>query len=506
MNGDQQRGRVVPPKFGALTIGFILFLGVWFGTDLDPDHPEMSRMMAVVVLMAFWWMTEAIPLSITALLPVVLYPFLGIMTGKDVSSLYVNHVVFLFIGGFIVALAIERWNLHQRIALRILGRFGTEPRHVLFGFMATTAFLSMWISNTATAMMMIPIAMSVIRQLGESSDRKTVEAYAKAIFLGIAYSASIGGTATLVGTPPNMVFVALYEQSVPGAPAISFVQWMMFALPFAIVFLAACWLVLVRSFRLTSLHVDEDPVFFARQYTNLGRMTKPERRVLCAAGLLGVLWIFRADINLGFATVPGWSRILNSTLGAGEYAHFVTDGTVAILIAILLFVVPAGDGTGAALMDWPTAAKLPWDIVLLFGGGFALAAGFNATGLTQWLGEQLHALAGLSPILIMACICLLATFLTEFTSNTGTTQIFLPVMVAVAAAIGVDPLMLMIPATLSCSCAFMLPVATPPNAIVFGSGQITVKDMSRIGIKLNLMGAALITLGVYTIGRWVFGF
>ncbi len=292
---------------------------------------------------------------------------------------------------------------------------------------------------------------------------------------------------------------------ISGGESISFARWLWFAFPLSVVLLAVCWAVLYRLFRLSQMEMRHDPAVFVAARAELGPLSVPERRVLIAGILLAFLWIFRADIDLGVMTVPGWSNLVNLALGGGMYAAFVTDGTVAILVAILLFIVPAGDGSRQALLDWPTAVKLPWDIVLLFGGGFALAAGFQSTGLTQWLGEQLHGLAVYPPVLIIACVCLLATFLTEFTSNTGTTQIFLPVMVAVAGALGVDPLMLMIPATLSCSCAFMLP-ATPPNAIIFGTNEVTVRDMSRAGIILNLAGVVVITLGVFTLGPLVFGF
>jgi len=478
-----------------LCVLFILFF------DLSPGHPEITYTAAIALLMAVWWITEAIPLAATALIPLILFPAFGIMDGKAVSNEYVNYIIFIFIGGFLVALAMERWNLHKRLALRILMLLGVQPRFILLGFMLATAFLSMWISNTATSMMMVPIAIAIISNLEEILGKAKVRKFSVGIFLGIAYSASIGGIATLIGTPPNLVFIKIFNTFFPKAPDISFAQWFFFALPISVVFLFIVWGLLSLIF-CPRVEGELEKKVFSEQYKSLGPISFEEKVVLVDFVLLVILWMFRADINIGGFTIPGWSNFFPE-------AKFINDGTVAITLAFILFLIPArnqnhGD-SGRRILTWKTATRLPWNIVLLFGGGFALASGFKASGLSAWLGNHLEGLASLPPILVIACICLLITFLTELTSNTATAQILLPILAALAVSIRVNPLLLMIPGTLSCSFAFMLPVATPPNAIVFGTGRLRVPDMARIGVILNFIGVIIITLAVFLIGRAVFG-
>ncbi|MCP5046255.1 MAG: SLC13/DASS family transporter [bacterium] len=466
--------------------------------DLSPGHPEITYTAAVAFLMALWWITETLPLAVTALLPLILFPAFGIMDGKAVSNEYVNHIIFIFIGGFMVALAMERWDLHKRLALRILMMFGIHPRFILLGFMVATAFLSMWISNTATTMMMLPIAIAIILKLDDVLGKERVRRFSIGVLLGIAYSASVGGIATLIGTPPNLVLLKVFSSSFPNEPEISFAKWFFFAFPISIVFLVIVWLVLSWIFcREKGINVDKQ--IFADQYKALGPVSFEEKVVLIDFFILLLLWIFRADIRIGEFTIPGWSNLFPE-------AKFINDGTVSVTMAFLLFMIPSknGSGNGGRIMDWKTAKKLPWDIVLLFGGGFALAGGFKAGGLSAWLGNQLVGLGSLHPVLIILCICLLITFLTELTSNLATAQIFLPILAALAVSMKVNPLLLMIPAILSCSCAFMLPVATPPNAIVFGSGRLHVSEMARVGILLNLIGALVITAAVLLLGRSIF--
>lgn len=485
------------PQIG-LFAGPLLALALILFFDLDPSRPEVTRTAAVALWMALWWLTEAVPLAVTALLPVVLYPTLGIMSGKTVASVYFNNIIFLFIGGFIVALAMQRWNLHKRLALRILLMIGIHPRALLLGFMVATAFLSMWISNTASTMMMVPIALAIVLDLEETLDREVVARYAKGLFLGVAYGATLGGIATLVGTPPNLVFVRIFSITFPSAPEISFAAWFAFAFPISVVFLALVWMLLSFIYCPPKDAFTLDRSIFEREYEALGPISYEERVVLVNFVLLALLWLFRGDITIGRLTLPGWSTLFSTPA-------FLDDGTVAILMATLLFIIPTRGGEARRIMDWETATRLPWNIVLLFGGGFALARGFKDSGLSLWLGDHLAGLGALHPLLIVAAICFLLTFLTELTSNTATSQLILPVIAALAVQIHINPLFLMIPATLSCSCAFMLPVATPPNAIVFGTGRLRIADMARAGVGLNLIGVVLITAAIYFLGKVVLG-
>lgn len=483
----QRAGLVAGPA--ALAVIMIFF-------DLDPARPEVTRTAGVAALMAIWWITEAVPLAVTALLPMALFPALGIMSGRTVAPLYFNHIIFLFIGGFVTALAMQRWSLHKRIALRILLSVGASPGRVLFGFMAVTAFLSMWISNTATTMMMTPIALAVIMEMEELSGKENTEKFSVGILLGVAYSASLGGIATLVGTPPNLSFARIFNITFPAAPEISFAQWFIFALPISLVFLAIMWVLLYLLFRPGKGEAPISFRVFREQHERLGPMTYEEKTVLAVFVLLALSWLFRADISIGAVTIPGWSSVFPDP-------SFINDGVVAVVMSTILFIIPAKGGGAARIMDWETAEKLPWGIVLLFGGGFALASGFKESGLSMWLGGRLEGVSALDPVLIVAAVCLLLTFLTELTSNTATAEMLLPVLGALAVAVKVNPLLLMIPGTLACSCAFMLPVATPPNAIVFGSGRLRMADMAKVGLVFNLVGVAVITAGVYLFGAAV---
>ncbi|MFZ5980769.1 MAG: SLC13 family permease [Candidatus Zixiibacteriota bacterium] len=480
-----------------LFLGPVLAVVILFGTNLNADNPAVTRTAAAAVLMAVWWVTEAIPIPATALLPVALFPLMGIMDGKEVAAMYFNNVIFLFIGGFIMALAMQRWRLHKRIALKIILLIGISPGRLLLGFMMATGFLSMWISNTAAAMMMVPIAMAIITKLKENFDSTLVRRFSVGLLIGIAYASSIGGMATLIGTPPNLVFMRIFQMYFPEAPEITFAEWFIFGVPFAMVFLAIAWGLLMLLFVPKRKNLKADIEIFKQEYRELGKMRYEEAVVLMLFCLMAILWLFRNDINLGGAVIPGWSGLM-------PQAKFIDDGTVAILIAVLLFIVPSRSDKHERLMNWETAQKLHWGIVILFGGGFALAGGFEASGLSVWLGGKMTGLSGFPPLLLILTVCLLLTFLTELTSNTATTQMILPILASLAVAVKVHPLLLMIPATLSASCAFMLPVATPPNAIVFGSGEINMPDMIKSGFILNLAGAIVITIYIYLVGTAIF--
>ena len=481
-------------------------VGLWLGPalaaallvffDLEPGRPEVTRTAAVAVLMAVWWITEAIPLAATSLVPVVLFPALGVLDGKAVSKEYFNHVIFLFIGGFLVALAMQRWQLHRRIALRVLLVFGVHPRAILLGFMAATAFLSMWISNTATTMMMVPIALAVIVQLEKMEDEAVARRQSIGLLLGVAYAASVGGIATLVGTPPNLSLARIFAITFPDAPELSFARWFAFGLPLSLLLFATVWTLLSVLYCRKQEGLELDASTFRRQHAELGPMSFAEKVVLADFGLLVLLWLTRQPIELPGFAIPGWSSLFPEP-------GMLNDGTVSVALALLLFAIPSREREGERVLDWRTATGIPWHVVLLFGGGFALAKGFNVSGLALWVGDRLSGLSSVPPVLLVLTLCLLVTFLTELTSNTATTEMILPVLAGLAIAIEVHPLLLMVPATLSASCAFMLPVATPPNAIVFGTERLGIRDMARAGLLLNLIGAALVTGATFLIGRVV---
>ncbi len=493
--------------FGLL-LGPAAFTFVIVTFNLEPGHPEVTRTLAIALWMAIWWVTEAVPIPVTALLPVLLFPMTGVMDGGEVASHYFNSTIFLFIGGFLVALAMQRWNLHSRIALRILLLFGDRPVAILFGFMVATAFLSMWVSNTATAMMMVPVAIAVGGALSqrqeEPSDAGTVEVartspYMVALLLGVAYSASIGGIATLVGTPPNLSFSRIFAISFPEAPEISFAQWMLFALPVTAVLLLVTW-ALLFAWKGRNSNLEPASASMIRfRYTALGPFGYEQRVVLVAFLALAALWVTRADLDLGGWTFKGWANLFGNP-------EFINDGTVAIAIGVLLFMIPTRSERGNRVMDWETASKLRWDIMLLFGGGFALAAAFLESGLAAWFGDELSDVDNIPVVLMVGAISLLITFVTELNSNTATTESVLPILAGVAAGAGVHPLLMMLPATLAASLAFMMPVATPPNAIVFGSGLIRIPEMVRVGIVLNLIGVVAVTAAVLLIAPVVFDF
>ncbi len=481
-----------------LILGPILFLLVLF-LDLHPGKPVVTRMAAVAVLMATWWITDAIPLAATALIPMVLYPLLGILKAKATAPIYMNSTIFLFLGGFMIALTMEKWNLHKRIALWIIQRVGGGPSRIVLGFMGASAFLSMWISNTATAIMMLPIGLAIILKMEDDFGEKATHAFSASLMLGIAYGCSVGGIATLVGTPPNLSFARIFQITFPQAPAVSFGQWLVMGLPLSVFMVALTWLVITKVFFRSPENVKADRSIVESEYKALGPMSFEEKAVLIIFGLTAVLWVFRSNLKLGIVTIPGWSQLL-------PYAKFIDDSTVAVFMASLMFLIPTRslDAHTATIMGPNVFKRIPWSIVLLFGGGFALAQGFQTTGLSTVIGSKFAGLAGISPILMILVICFSITFLTELTSNTATTEMVLPILASVAVAIHINPLLLMIPATVSASCAFMMPVATPPNAIVFGSGRISISEMARAGIVLNIMGVLVVTAVIYFIGVSVF--
>ncbi|MCY4615672.1 MAG: SLC13 family permease [Chloroflexi bacterium] len=485
------------------TIGFWLGLAAFLTltvSPIDPENSAASHLAAVALLMAVWWVTDAIPLFATALLPLVLYPLLGIMAGRDTAPIYFNSTIVLFLGGFMIALTMQQWGLHRRIALRIMHAVGGGPARIVLGFMVAAAFLSMWMSNTATATMMVPIGLAMAVQAEDNADREAGRHFSAGLMLGIAYGCTVGGLTTLVGTPPNLSFVRIFEILFPEAPPIAFGQWLVMALPLGMIMLVAAWLLITRVFHRVPAELGVDQRVVATERARLGTMSFEERAVLAVFVATALLWIFRVDLEVGFLTLPGWSRLLPDP-------GLIDDGTVAITLAGILFFIPTRNRKEGAtrVMGPDIIPRLPWNIVLLFGGGFALAAGFQETGLAQLIGDRFEVLASLHVFLMMLLVCAALTFLTELTSNTATTEMILPILASVAVVTGVHPLALMVPATLAASCAFMMPVATPPNAIVFGSNRITVGEMARTGILLNLIGVVVIATVVSTLGFAVFG-
>lgn len=468
--------------------------------DFAPGEPVITRMAAIAVLMSVWWVTEAIPLAATAIVPIVLYPLLGILKGSATAPIYFNSTIFLFIGGFMIALTMEKWNLHKRLALITIRTIGGGPSRIVLGFMVATAFLSAWMSNTATAIMILPIGLSIIKQIEDEFGEVETHRFSLCLMLGIAYSASMGGMATLVGTPPNLVLQRTFELTFPQATPISFGIWMIMAVPMAVAMILVIWLILTQIIYRIPKHLQVDPKIVNSQYKALGPMTYEEKVVAITFAVTAMLWVFRKNLTLGLITIPGWSNLLPT-------AAFIDDGTVAIFMASLLFFLPARnpEGNTATLMDVSVFRHIPWAVVLLFGGGFALAKGFQVTGLAALIGSKLEVLAGIGTVAMIGIICVTLSFLTELTSNTATTQMILPILGALAVAMKVNPLLLMIPAALSASCAFMMPVATPPNAIVFASGRIKIGEMVKAGILLNCIGVVIVTALFLLIGTAVFG-
>ncbi len=489
------RGQTIGLWVGA--VGFLLLMAL----PIDAGNVPASRLAAVAFLMAAWWVSDAIPLFATALLPLVLFPLLGIMGGRATAPIYFNSTIVLFIGGFMIALTMEKWNLHRRIALSIIHAVGGGPARIVLGFMLAAAFLSMWISNTATAVMMVPIGLAIVLQIEDefAESKEKTHKFTVGLMLGIAYACSVGGLTTLVGTPPNLSFVRIFEILFPEAPPIAFGQWIVMALPIGVALLVIAWVLITRVFYRTPAEITVDDAVIQSERADLGMMSFEEKVVMAVFASTAVLWVFRVDLQVGLFTIPGWSRLLPAP-------GMIDDGTVAITMASIMFFVPTRSRSGGdrRIMGPDVIPRLPWNIVLLFGGGFALAAGFQQTGLAQIIGNQFEALASLPPFLMILLVCLVLTFLTELTSNLATTEMILPILAAIAVVTETHPLILMIPATLSASCAFMMPVATPPNAIVFGSDRITVGEMVRVGIFLNLIGAVVIASVVFTVGTVVF--
>ena len=439
------------------------------------------RTAAVSVLMAVWWMTEAIPIPATAILPLALFPILGVLQAPAASAPYANELIFLFMGGFFIAVTMERWGLHKRIALAIMAAVGTSPNQLVLGFMAATAFLSMWISNTATAAMMMPIALAVGEMFRPREGRGPYN-FGIAMMLGVAYAASIGGVATLIGTPPNAVLAGAASELL--GVQIGFVEWMGVGLPVSLIMLPLTWILLTRFLYPPGSLSGDAAAVIESEKQGLGPMDAGEKVTAVVFVMTALAWIFREEKTFGSVTIPGIET----------WAPFVTDSTIAMTAAAVLFVLPVSWGRGVFALDWDTAWKIPWGVLVLFGGGLSLARAMDQSGLAAWIGSVVGALDAVPTIVIIAFVATLIVFLTELTSNVATTSMAMPVMAGAAMGLGMQPMVIMTVAALAASMAFMLPVATPPNAIVFGSGYLTIPQMSKAGFVLNLCAIVLVTV------------
>jgi sodium-dependent dicarboxylate transporter 2/3/5 len=442
--------------------------------------PETAwRVAGLAAWMASWWLTAVVPLEATALLPVVILPLVGERPVGAVTRSYADPIIFLFLGGFFLAATTERWDLHKRFALATVRAVGTDAPRVVAAFMLAAAVASMWVSNTATTIMMLPVAMAVVGPPANSGER----GFQLALFLGIAYAASIGGVATLIGTPPNAIFAGAARELL--GEEVSFAGWMTIGLPISVAMLAGCWLLLVKMFRVRGA-VPGLARSLAQEQQSLGRLSGGERFVLGVLGLTAVAWVMRTPKTIGSVRIPGLTDVLPG----------ISDAAIAIAAALVLFVVPLRNSRHRVALDWESARKVPWGILLLFGGGLALAGAFGSSGLTEWIGGRLIGLQGVPMPVVVLVTATIFVFLTELTSNTATSALGMPLMAGVADGLGLPALPLMATAAIASSMAFMLPVATPPNAIVYGSGWIRPAEMARAGIGLNFLSIAVTTIAV----------
>ncbi len=473
---------------------------ILLSTVLNPSviNPNIGITLGIAIWMLGWWITEVVPIAATSLLPIILFPLTGIVSGEEISKVYFNEVIFLYVGGFMLALAIEKWEVHKRIAARTLMVFGQGTFQILAGFMLITSLLSMWMSNTSIALLMLPIGISVIEKLVEIYGEKELGRFKAGLLLGIAYASSIGGMATLIGTPTNLVFLKVYSSHFQNGPTINFANWMIFAFPIYVVLIIAAFFILYFFFRPKKKLEIIDNTFFQIENLKLGKTTYEQKVVLFVFFLFAMLMIFRAEIVIGTFRIPGWSTLFSKS-------DYIIDAVVAVFVSVLLFIIPSKSTPGSAIMDWNTASKIPWGIILLFGGGFALEKGFEVSGLTLWFASKIDLLSGNHIIIIILAACLIALLMTQLLTNVTVVQALLPLCVALSISLKINPLFLMLPITLSASAAFMLPLSTPPNTILLATSQIKMKEMLLPGLLLVIISGLVITFAMYYWGSYVFG-
>lgn len=478
-------------KYIPIVAGPLVACILWSFFDLQPGSPKVTYMAGVAVWMAIWWFTEAVELAVTALLPMILLPVFGLGDAKSVAQQYTDSIIFLFLGGFMLAFAIEKWDLHKRIAIKILSVVGTKPSGILLGIMISAYLISNWISNTATTMMLFSAVLALILETekfihGENNRNK----FAAALLLGLAYAATIGGLATPVGTPPNMYFFKAFKEAYPESTDLNFLKWSFIGFPLSFTFLLVTFFVLAKYYLDKNVKIELSKSFFKENYTSLGKTRYEERWVFIIFIACALLWLTRADVDFGTFKYKGWANLF-------QVPKFIDDSLVAVIAALLLFIIPSTKNKGEALLTWDDAKKIRYDIILMFGSGFALAYGFEVSGLSEWLAGSLSVLKGVNPFFVVLGICGIVTLISEFASNIASIQLAIPVMIALQKNLDLPPLVLMIPATFAASLGFMLPVATAANTIVFGTKRIDIKDMFKVGIVLDIIGIILISVFCY---------
>lgn len=472
-------------KTAGLILGPLLFIAISGLSFRDSLSPEAWKVLGIAAWMVTWWITEAVPMAVAALLPIIAFPALGIFTMTEATAPYANPVIFLFMGGFFIALGLEEHGLHRRLALNLVNLTGTSANGIILGFMLATGFLSMWISNTAATIMMLPIATTVITIVGKSvDDKKGLSFFSLSLMLGIAYAANIGGMSTIIGTPPNVVFVG-YAKELLNID-IDFSSWMMIGIPISGILLTLTFLLLTQVLYRNRLgKMDSASVLISSELKKLGKMSSEEKLVALIFGLTAFMWIFKLPLN----------RIIGKEI--------LNDTATAIIGGILIFAVPADFKKGVNLVPWEATRRLPWGILLLFGGGLTLAKAMETTGLINVIADIVshHKMA---PLLVYLILISSMLFFTELMSNVALATMYIPVVIAIAGGLGLNPLLLSIPMAMASSCAFMLPVSTPPNAIVFSSGHISIKQMVKTGFTLNILSVLLLLAASFTLIKWVF--
>ena len=482
----QANGAYTKAQIIGLALGPLLFICTLLLFSPPGLSFEAKAVLATTLWVATWWITEAIPIPATSLLPIFLLPITGALDSGTVTSSYGNDIIYLFLGGFFIATAMEKWNLHKRMALAIIAFVGTSTQRILLGFMIATAFLSMWVSNTASVMMMIPMALAITKQVGSAlegtPEANDIPVFEKALIFAVGYAGTIGGMGTLIGTPPNIILAAQARELF--GVEISFASWMLIGVPVVVTLLAIAWFYLGHvAFRMRIKGIPGGRALIQSERSALGKISFEETVVACVFGFAAFMWITRGFI---------WSGLVPE----------IRDGMIAVLAAVMLFLIPAKSSITKAsinsrILDWNDSKKIPWGSLLLFGGGLAIAAGFRETGLSTWMGEQLTVLDSLHMLLIISCATLMILFLTEITSNTATATMIIPVVASLALALNIHPFALMVCCAMAANCAFMLPVGTPPNAIIFATDKLRIAEMVRTGFVMNIIAATLVVLVVY---------